>query len=281
MAHILSFENVAFSYTPEDEAARKAVDDLSFQVNEREWLAIVGHNGSGKSTIAKMMSGLLFPQHGEVRLFGDILTEENIWEKRSDLGMVFQNPDNQFVGATVQDDVAFSLENSGVPYEAMVKRVRESLEQVKMDNFINHEPHHLSGGQKQRVAIAGALAMHPKLLILDEATSMLDPQGRMEVIETVQKLREEIGLTVISITHDLEEAMLADRVLFMNNGKKFAEGLPREIFALGDELIEFGLDLPFATKISRLLKAKGVHLLGEHLTEEELVNDIWTSNFNK
>ena len=281
MAEILSFHNVAFSYTPEDEAARKAVDGVSFQVEEREWLAIVGHNGSGKSTIAKMMSGLLFPQQGEVRLFGDTLTEQNLWEKRSDLGMVFQNPDNQFVGATVQDDVAFSLENSGVPYEDMVKRVRQSLEQVKMDGFLNHEPHHLSGGQKQRVAIAGALAMHPKLLILDEATSMLDPQGRDEVLATVRQLREEIGLTVISITHDLEEAMLADRVLFMNDGKKFAEGLPREIFALGDELIAFGLDLPFATKISKLLKAEGVQLVGEHLTEEELVNDIWTSNFNK
>ena len=281
MAEILSFHNVAFSYTPEDEAARKAVDGVSFQVEEREWLAIVGHNGSGKSTIAKMMSGLLFPQQGEVRLFGDTLTEQNLWEKRSDLGMVFQNPDNQFVGATVQDDVAFSLENSGVPYEDMVKRVRQSLEQVKMGGFLNHEPHHLSGGQKQRVAIAGALAMHPKLLILDEATSMLDPQGRDEVLATVRQLREEIGLTVISITHDLEEAMLADRVLFMNDGKKFAEGLPREIFALGDELIAFGLDLPFATKISKLLKAEGVQLVGEHLTEEELVNDIWTSNFNK
>ena len=281
MAEILSFTDVAFSYTPEDEASRKAVDGVSFQVREREWLAIVGHNGSGKSTIAKMMSGLLFPQQGEVRLFGDTLTEENLWEKRSKLGMVFQNPDNQFVGATVQDDVAFSLENNGVPYEQMVERVRESLEQVKMNGFINHEPHHLSGGQKQRVAIAGALAMHPSLLILDEATSMLDPQGREEVLQTVLQLREKIGLTVISITHDLEEAMMADRVLFMNEGKKYAEGLPSEIFALGDKLVEFGLDLPFALKMSKLLKAEGVQLLGEHLTEEELVNDIWTSNFNK
>lgn len=281
MAEILSFNNVSFSYKPEDKTARKAVDGVSFQVQEREWLAIVGHNGSGKSTIAKMMSGLLFPQHGEVRIFGDVLTEENLWEKRSNLGMVFQNPDNQFVGATVQDDVAFSLENNGVPYEEMVERVRESLEQVKMSGFLNHEPHHLSGGQKQRVAIAGALAMHPNLLILDEATSMLDPQGREEVLLTVRQLREKIGLTVISITHDLEEAMLADRVLFMNDGKKYAEGLPTEIFALGDELIKFGLDLPFATKMSKLLKAEGVQLLGEYLTEDELVNDLWTSNFNK
>ena len=281
MAEILSFHNVSFSYTPEDEAARKAVDGVSFQVHEREWLAIVGHNGSGKSTIAKMMGGLLFPQSGEVRVFKDVLTEKNLWEMRTQIGMVFQNPDNQFVGATVQDDVAFSLENNGVPYTEMVERVHESLQQVKMEGFLNHEPHHLSGGQKQRVAIAGALAMHPKLLILDEATSMLDPQGREEVLQTVRQLREKIGLTVISITHDLEEAMMADRVLFMNDGKKYAEGLPQEIFALGDKLVEFGLDLPFALKMSKLLKAEGVQLLGEHLTEEELVNDLWTSNFNK
>ena len=195
--------------------------------------------------------------------------------------MVFQNPDNQFVGATVQDDVAFSLENNGVPYEEMVARVRESLQQVKMDGFLNHEPHHLSGGQKQRVAIAGALAMQPRILILDEATSMLDPQGREEVLQIVQALREKIGLTVLSITHDLEEAMLADRILFMNDGKKFAQGTPAEIFALGDQLVELGLDLPFAMKMTKLLQAKGIQLVGQHMTEEELVNDLWTSNFNK
>jgi energy-coupling factor transport system ATP-binding protein len=150
-----------------------------------------------------------------------------------------------------------------------------------MNNFLDHEPHHLSGGQKQRVAIAGALAMKPKLLILDEATSMLDPQGRGEVLQTVQTLRAETGLTVISITHDLEEAMLADRVLFMNDGKKFTEGTPAEIFAFGDKLVEFGLDLPFAMKLSKLLQKEGVPLVGQHMTEEELVNDLWTSNFNK
>ena len=281
MTEILSFNNVTFSYTPDVPDARKAVQGVTFAVNEGEWIAIVGHNGSGKSTLAKLLSGLLFPQEGEVRIMRDVLTEENLWDIRSQIGMVFQNPDNQFVGATVQDDVAFSLENNGVPYEEMVKRVHESLQQVKMDGFLNHEPHHLSGGQKQRVAIAGALAMHPRILILDEATSMLDPQGREEVLQTVQALREEIGLTVLSITHDLEEAMLADRILFMNDGKKFAEGTPAEIFALGDQLVELGLDLPFAMKMSKLLQAKGIQLVGQHMTEEELVNDLWTSNFNK
>ncbi|MEG0473275.1 MAG: energy-coupling factor ABC transporter ATP-binding protein [Solibacillus sp.] len=281
MSEILSFNHITFSYTPENLEARKAVQDVSFSVNQGEWIAIVGHNGSGKSTMAKLMCGLLFPEQGEVRVKRDVLTEENLWGIRSQIGMVFQNPDNQFVGATVQDDVAFSLENNGVPYEEMVIRVKEALEQVKMEGFINHEPHHLSGGQKQRVAIAGALAMHPQILILDEATSMLDPQGREEVLKTVQVLREKIGLTVLSITHDLEEALLADRVIFMNDGKKYAEGTPAEIFALGDQLVHFGLDLPFATKMTKLLQAQGVQLVGQHMTEEELVNDLWTSNFNK
>jgi energy-coupling factor transport system ATP-binding protein len=281
VTEILSFNNVTFSYTPDQPEARKAVQDVSFSIKKGEWIAIVGHNGSGKSTMAKLMSGLLFPEQGEVRVLKDVLTEQNLWKMRSQIGMVFQNPDNQFVGATVQDDVAFSLENNGVPYEEMVARVHDSLQQVKMDSFINHEPHHLSGGQKQRVAIAGALAMHPQILILDEATSMLDPQGRDEVLKTVQALREKIGLTVLSITHDLEEAILADRILFMNDGKKFSEGTPSEIFALGDELVEFGLDLPFAMKMTKLLQAQGVQLVGQHMTEEELVSDLWTSNFNK
>lgn len=281
MDEILSFNNVTFSYTPEDKDARNAVEDVTFSINKGEWIAIVGHNGSGKSTMAKLMSGLLFPQQGEVRIKYDVLTEENIWDIRAQMGMVFQNPDNQFVGATVQDDVAFSLENNGVPHGEMVQRVKTALQQVKMEKFMNHEPHHLSGGQKQRVAIAGALAMQPQILILDEATSMLDPQGREEVLNIVESLRKEIGLTVLAITHDLEEALLADRIIFMNAGKKYAQGTPSEIFALGDELVKFGLDLPFAMKMTKLLQAQGVSLVGQHMTEEELVNDLWTSNFNK
>ncbi|MFJ7738910.1 energy-coupling factor ABC transporter ATP-binding protein [Lysinibacillus sp. NPDC097287] len=281
MAEILSLNNVTFSYTPDDVESRNAVENVSFSVQEGEWIAIVGHNGSGKSTIAKLMNGLLFPQQGDVRILQEVLSENNLWESRSQMGMVFQNPDNQFVGATVQDDVAFALENNGVPFEEMVKRVHAALDQVKMSQFLDHEPHHLSGGQKQRVAIAGALALKPKLLILDEATSMLDPQGREEVLQTVQQLRVETGLTVLSITHDLEEAMLADRILFMNDGQKFAEGTPAEIFAHGDKLVELGLDLPFAMKLTKFLQIEGVQLMGQHMTEEELVNDLWTSNFNK
>lgn len=281
MKQILSLHNVTYSYTPEDTDNRKAVEGISFTVNDGEWIAIVGHNGSGKSTLAKLMNGLLFPQSGEVMVLGQPLNEENLWVIRSQMGMVFQNPDNQFVGATVQDDVAFALENNGVPFEDMVIRVHESLTQVKMGQFLDSEPHHLSGGQKQRVAIAGAIALKPKILILDEATSMLDPQGRKEVLSTIRRLREDIHLTVLSITHDLEEALLADRILVMNQGQKYAEGTPEEIFARGEELIELGLDLPFAMKMSKLIRSSGVNLQGEHMSEEELVNDLWTSNFNK
>lgn len=273
---IMSFKDVTFTYTPDDQSVRPAVADLSFSIEEGEWIALVGHNGSGKSTIAKLMNGLLFPQAGEVAAMNLTMSEESLWDIRSQMGMVFQNPDNQFVGATVQDDVAFALENNGVPHEEMVIRVKESLRQVKMEEFLDHEPHHLSGGQKQRVAIAGALALRPRLLILDEATSMLDPQGRMEVIETIRELREETGLTVISITHDLEEAALADRIIVMNAGRKHKEGTPEEVFLTGNELTTLGLDLPFAMRMTHLLREAGVQVLGEHMTEDELVEELWT-----
>lgn len=273
---IMSFKDVTFTYTPDDQSVRPAVADLSFSIEEGEWIALVGHNGSGKSTIAKLMNGLLFPQAGEVTAMNLTMSEESLWDIRSQMGMVFQNPDNQFVGATVQDDVAFALENNGVPHEEMMVRVKESLRQVKMEEFLDHEPHHLSGGQKQRVAIAGALALRPRLLILDEATSMLDPQGRMEVIETIRELREETGLTVISITHDLEEAALADRIIVMNAGRKHKEGTPEEVFLTGNELTTLGLDLPFAMRMTHLLREAGVQVLGEHMTEDELVEELWT-----
>lgn len=281
MKEILSLDHVSFSYESEEGETRKAVDDVSFTVNDGEWIAIVGHNGSGKSTLAKLMIGLLFPEEGKVKVFLEELSADNLWEIRSDIGIVFQNPDNQFVGSTVQDDVAFALENNGIPFEEMVTRVHESLAQVNMEGFLDHEPHHLSGGQKQRVAIAGALAMRPKLLILDEATSMLDPQGRDEVIQVVDELKRKTGLTVISITHDLEEVLLADKVIVMNNGKLMMSGKPEEIFVHGDELEAIGLDLPFAARLSRYLHEAGIAIQGEHMTEEELVNELWTSHFNK
>lgn len=274
---IMSFENVTFTYAPDDKSVRPAVADLSFTIEEGEWIALVGHNGSGKSTIAKLMNGLLFPNAGKVTAMGKAMSEETLWDIRSQMGMVFQNPDNQFVGATVQDDVAFALENNGVPHDEMVVRVKESLRQVKMEDYMDQEPHHLSGGQKQRVAIAGALALRPRLLILDEATSMLDPQGRMEVIETIRELREATGLTVISITHDLEEAALADRLIVMNQGHKQLEGNPEQVFRSGSELIKLGLDLPFAMRMTHLLREAGLDIKGEHMTEDKLVNELWTS----
>lgn len=281
MKEVLSLDHVSYSYKTDDEVSRKAIDDVSLTIYDGQWIAIVGHNGSGKSTLAKIMIGLLFPDEGHTNVFLEKLTPQNLWEIRSRMGIVFQNPDNQFVGSTVQDDVAFSLENNGVPYEEMVVRVRESLAQVRMLEFMDHEPHHLSGGQKQRVAIAGALALNPKLLIMDEATSMLDPQGRDEVIRIVHELQEKTGLTVISITHDLEEALLADILFVMNEGRLLKAGTPEEIFSKADQLESIGLDLPFAMRVSNLLRERGLDLVGEHMSEEELVNELWTSHFSK
>ncbi|MGG1398696.1 energy-coupling factor ABC transporter ATP-binding protein [Bacillus salipaludis] len=272
---IVSLDNVSFKYDSQD---RNALQNVSFDIFEGEWLAIVGHNGSGKSTTAKLLNGLQFPQQGEITVCGLKLTEESVWDIREKLGMVFQNPDNQFVGTTVQDDVAFGLENHGIPRDEMVHRVEDSLRKVKMDQFLNQEPHHLSGGQKQRVAIAGVLALRPSIIILDEATSMLDPRGREEVLETVRTLKDEKQLTVISITHDLEEAAKADRMIVMNCGEVYHEGTPEEIFSMDEELIQLGLDIPFSVKMSKAFRQKGIELSKHYLTEEELVTEIWTSH---
>ncbi|RFU61425.1 energy-coupling factor ABC transporter ATP-binding protein [Peribacillus glennii] len=272
---LVSLKDVTFKYDGQD---RNAVDGVSFDVSKGEWLAIVGHNGSGKSTLAKLLNGLQFPGFGSI-LIGDMeLSEETVWDVRKKVGMVFQNPDNQFVGTTVQDDVAFGLENLGVQQQMMVKRVQDALNKVKMNEFLDQEPHHLSGGQKQRVAIAGVLALQPDIIILDEATSMLDPRGREEVLDTVRELKEEKILTVISITHDLEEAAKADRIIVLNQGRLYREGTPDEIFHLEDELVGLGLDIPFSVKLSKSLREKGVDLAGSHLTEEELVKDLCALN---
>ncbi|HAQ07269.1 MAG TPA: energy-coupling factor ABC transporter ATP-binding protein [Bacillus bacterium] len=272
---LVEIKNVSFSY---HEQQTPALNNISFDIHEGEWLAIVGHNGSGKSTLAKLLNGLQFPQEGSISVCGIDLSENTVWEIRKKVGMVFQNPDNQFVGTTVRDDVAFGLENHGVPREIMVERVHNSLEKVKMETFLNQEPHHLSGGQKQRVAIASVLALQPSIIILDEATSMLDPRGREEVIETVRELKSRENITVISITHDLEEAAKADRILVMNKGELYREGTPEEIFQMDEELITLGLDIPFSIKMSKKLKAKGIGLSKYYLTEEELVTELWTSH---
>ncbi|RSK52257.1 energy-coupling factor ABC transporter ATP-binding protein [Bacillus canaveralius] len=275
---LIVLENVSFQYEGQQELA---LNDVSFTLFEGEWLAIVGHNGSGKSTLAKLLNGLQFPKQGTIEVCGMELTEETVWDIRKQLGMVFQNPDNQFVGTTVQDDVAFGLENHGIERDVMVKRVQEALERVKMAPFLDQEPHHLSGGQKQRVAIAGILALRPAIIFLDEATSMLDPRGREEVLNTVRQLKNEKHLTVISITHDLEEAAKADRILVMNKGQIHREGTPEDIFELDEELIELGLDIPFPVKVSKALRNKGIPVPKQFLSEEELVTELWTSRYSK
>ncbi|OZT10937.1 energy-coupling factor transporter ATPase [Priestia aryabhattai] len=269
----LEVKDLCFRYESNDDLT---LDQISFSAHKGEWLAIAGHNGSGKSTLAKILNGLLLPESGHVKVMDTFLDADTIWEIRKQIGMVFQNPDNQFVGSTVQDDIAFGLENNGIPYEVMAQRIPEALKLVNMSDYVNQEPHSLSGGQKQRVAIAGIIAVQPDIIVLDEATSMLDPIGRTEVLETVRKLKEEKKLTVISITHDLDEVAMADRVIVLNKGKVFASGKPSEIFALGSELTRIGLDLPFSVKLSEKIASLGIPLSKIHLTDEDLVNELWT-----
>jgi energy-coupling factor transport system ATP-binding protein len=273
MESIISVKDVTFFYPGEETAT---LTNVSLDVYKGEWLSIVGHNGSGKSTLAKLLNGLLLPNEGTVNVSEyETARQDDIWEIRRQVGMVFQNPDNQFVGTSVQDDIAFGLENFGVPREEMIKRINESVQRVGMEAFLNQEPHQLSGGQKQRVAIAGILAQKPSVIVLDEATSMLDPIGRIEVMETVRELNQNEGITVISITHDLEEALSADRVVVMKMGEKAAEGKPDSIFQQRELLKSAGLDLPFSLKLSEALRRQGVELDRGYLTQEELVDALW------
>ena len=237
-------------------------------------MAIIGPNGSGKSTLAKIMNGLLVPAAGQVTIKDLTIDEETVWEARRSVGMVFQNPDNQFVGSTVEDDVAFGLENNGVPRQEMITRIEEALAEVRMSEFKAKEPARLSGGQKQRVALASILALRPDIIILDEATSMLDPNGRQEVIAAIRKIKERFNLTVISITHDLDEASLADRILMMQGGRLVQDKKPEEIFLMGEQLVEQGLDVPFSQKLKDALAARGLDVPDNYLDEEALLTWI-------
>lgn len=277
MEPIIKVEHLKYRYNEEDGWALK---DISFSVAPGEWVAVIGHNGSGKSTMAKALNGLITPAAGTVEVAGMTLSEDNVWEIRKNVGMVFQNPDNQFVGATVEDDVAFGLENRGVPRPEMVKRVTEALVKVRMSDFATREPASLSGGQKQRVAIAGVVAARPKIIILDEATSMLDPEGRIEVIQTIRAIKKEEKLTVLSITHDIDEAALASRILVVEDGKILMSGTPEEIFSFGPRLMELGLDLPYPEKLKAALRKRGITVPQEYMTEERLVDWLWTSVSN-
>ncbi|EGL8587112.1 energy-coupling factor ABC transporter ATP-binding protein [Listeria monocytogenes] len=270
-------EHVFYKY---EDTEKYAVKDVSISAQKGEWVALVGHNGSGKSTIAKLLNGLLFPEDGLIKIGHFVLSEKNIWDIRRQVGMVFQNPDNQFVGATVQDDVAFGLENHGVPRDTMVERVESALNEVGMQSYALHEPARLSGGQKQRVAIAGVLALQPDVIILDEATSMLDPRGRAEVMETIRIMREQEDITVISITHDLDEVLFADRVIVMNNGEVHSEGTPQEIFEQADAMREIGLGVPFIIELQEKLVAGGFETGSTVLSEGALLDQLWKLNSN-
>ena len=272
MEIIIEVKNLKYKYDQEDE--KYTLNDVSFHVKQGEWLSIIGHNGSGKSTTVRLIDGLLEAESGDIYISGDKLTADNVWEKRRLIGMVFQNPDNQFVGATVEDDVAFGLENQGVPLEEMRVRVQEALELVGMASFKKREPARLSGGQKQRVAIAGIVALRPNIVILDEATSMLDPEGRLELIRIVKEIKDEHNMTVISITHDLDEVALSDRVIVMKNGQIESTSTPAELF-MRDDLIELDLEQPFTANLAESLRQAGIAIPLRYFTEEELEETLW------
>ncbi len=270
---MIEIKNLKFKYNQDQTSY--TLNDVSFHVKHGEWLSIVGHNGSGKSTTARLIGGLLVADSGQIIVDGQELTEETVWDIRDKIGMVFQNTDNQFVGATVEDDVAFGLENKGLPYKEMVSRVQEALSFVGMMDFKDREPARLSGGQKQRVAIAGIIAMRPSILILDEATSMLDPEGRQELIQYIEDIRQQYGMTVLSITHDLDEVAMSNRVLVLKQGKVESISSPRELFSRGSELVDLGLDIPFSALLTQKLKNQGLIDCEGYLTEKELVEQLW------
>ena len=270
-ASVVKLSHIDFRYYGSEV---NSLTDVSLEIKEGEWVAIIGPNGSGKSTLAKIMNGLLVPAAGQVTIKDLTIDEETVWEARRSVGMVFQNPDNQFVGSTVEDDVAFGLENNGVPRQEMITRIEEALAEVRMSEFKDKEPARLSGGQKQRVALASILALRPDIIILDEATSMLDPNGRQEVIAAIRKIKERFNLTVISITHDLDEASLADRILMMQGGRLVQDKKPEEIFLMGEQLVEQGLDVPFSQKLKDALVARGLDVPDNYLDEEALLTWI-------
>lgn len=275
---MIQLSDISFRYYGNSHDSLKNID---VTIHAGEWVAIIGPNGSGKSTLARIMNGLLVPTSGEVRIKNIVLDDQTVWDARQEIGMVFQNPDNQFVGSTVEDDVAFGLENNGIPREEMIQRIEAALTEVGMSRYKLHEPARLSGGQKQRVALASVLALRPNIIILDEATSMLDPKGRREMIQAVQRLKQQYGLTVISITHDLDEANMADRILVMYQGELVEDTVPEELFQKGEALIEMGLDVPFAQKLMAALRERGIDVPNRYMTEEELMQWLLASNLIK
>ena len=269
MEKIIEFKNVSFKYSEED---TEVINDLSLDFYAGQFTCVLGHNGSGKSTLAKLMNAINYPSSGKVISFGfDTSDEENEIKIRQNVGMVFQNPDNQIVATIVEDDVAFGPENLGVPREEIRKRVDEALKIVDMYDYRLHEPHKLSGGQKQRVAIAGAIAMQTKCIVLDEPTAMLDPKGRKEVINALKRLKEDLGMTIILVTHFMDEAVNADRVIVMNDGVVVFDGTPEEVFKNTEELKKIGLSVPKPLELALELKKEGYDLGTKVLTEDSFL----------
>ncbi len=278
MSHIdpISVENVSYVY---DEDEPEALSNVSLQIKKGEFVAILGHNGCGKSTLAKLLNALYLPAQGRVVVLGMDTNEiEDPWTLRQHVGMVFQNPDNQIVATSVEEDVAFGLENIGLPTEEMLPRIKKALHNVQMEGFTKSAPHLLSGGQKQRVAIAGILAMEPAIMVLDEATSMLDPTGRKEVFQTVKRLNQEQGITVVWITHFMEEAAQADRVVVMSEGKVVLSDTPKAVFSNTEQIKALGLDLPPMTLLSKKLIDMGFPIKKDVLTVDEMVRELTKLN---
>ena len=269
---ILQADHVSYTY---EEAAQPALKDICLGIEPGEMTAVLGHNGSGKSTLAKLLNGLYLPTEGKVTVCGmDTSRDEDTWEIRRSAGMVFQNPDNQLVASIVRDDVAFGLENIGVPSEEMPARIEEALRSVGMLEYIDKAPHLLSGGQKQRIAIAGILAMRPRALILDEATAMLDPHGRQEVFSIVEKLNREAGITVVWITHFMEEAARCRRVLVMDRGRIVMDGTPKQVFTQAKRLREMRLDVPPMVALGDLLRERGIPVSGDAMDVESMAREV-------
>lgn len=265
----IEVSNLSFSYTEEG----NTIQDVSFSIPKGSYTTIIGHNGSGKSTIAKLIIGLLKAQSGTIRILGTELTPETVYDLRSHVGIVFQNPDNQFIGSTVADDIAFGLENHCVPQEDMQALIEKSAASVGMSDFLQAEPTHLSGGQKQRVAIAGILAMTPDIIIFDESTSMLDPQGKASINAQIKRLHDEKNITILSITHDMEEVAQSQHVIVLNHGVVEMESTPKEVFAQEAMLKKMQLDIPFALKFSKAMQKEGFSSI-HALTLDEVVNQL-------
>lgn len=269
---LIEIEHLSHVYHAGEEGEQTALDDLSLSIERGEFVAVLGSNGSGKSTLAKHLNALLLPTSGACRIDGiDTREEADVWRIRQKVGMVFQNPDNQLIAAVVEDDVAFGPENLGVPSAEIRRRVDEALKAVNMTEFRSYAPHLLSGGQKQRIAIAGTLAMQTEAIVFDEATAMLDPEGRAEILSIVQRLHEEQGITVVYITHFMEEAAAADRILVLDHGRLVMDAPPREVFRHARKLRALGLEVPLAVELRDRLRAAGVALPEDLLTPAELV----------